>query len=239
MKRLSRTLHSFALLALAIGASTAVQAAEHSFESLATLHVKPASLETFEATLRDNVQHARTEPGNLSFSLFQAKDDPTTLYVLEQWKDKSAYQAHLKQPKLLAMHELAKTALQGSIGHMTLRAVGPGSDVQPAHIDNPTTTSDLFVFLTVKPQALHQFRANVSQVIPTFRAAPGNLAFDIFQDKDHPEQMVQLERWGSEALHQDNLKRPVIQTIRTGYAATLAKPMGEGRVLLNDIGAGA
>lgn len=110
--------------------------------------------------------------------------------------------------------------------------------MQPAHIDNPAGTSDLLVFLSVKPEALHQFTANVAQVIPTFRAAPGNLAFDIFQDVDHPEQMVQLERWSSEELHQANFKRPVIQTIRTGYAATLAKPMLDGRVLLRDISQG-
>jgi quinol monooxygenase YgiN len=235
MPNLSRTLQGLAALALATGIATAAQAAEPAFESLATLHVKPASMATFEAALRANALAAKGAPGNLSFSMFHAKTDPNTVYVLEQWKNKAAYEAHLKQPELLAMHEVAKTALQGSIGHMTLRPVGPGSDVQPAHIDNPASTSDLLVFLTVKPGSLHQFKANVSQVIPTFRKAEGNLAFDVFQDRDHPEQMVQLERWSSEALHQDNLKRPVIDTIRTGYKATLAKPMMDGRVLLDDI----
>lgn len=222
-------------LALATLITATAQAADQPFESLATLHVKPEALTAFTATLRDNVTAARTEPGNLSFSLFQSKSDPNTLYVLEQWQSKDAYDAHLKSPKLLAMHDVAKTALQGGIGHMTLKQVGPGSDVQPAHVADPASTSDLLIFLSVKPGSVHQFRANVSQVIPTFRAAPGNLAFDIFQDVDHPEQMVQLERWSSEELHQANFKQPVIQTIRTGDAATLAKPMQDGRVYLRDI----
>ena len=234
----SLTLKTLSTLALATLISATAQAAEKPFESLATLHVKPASLSQFETTLRANVAAARTEPGNLSFSLFQSQSDPNTLYVLEQWQSKAAYDAHLHSPKLLAMHEVAKTALEGTIGHMTITNVGPGSDVQPGHIANPAGTSDLLVFLSVKPDSLHQFRANVAQVIPTFRAAPGNLAFDIFQDVDHPAQMVQLERWTNEDLHQANLKRPVIQTIRTGYAATLAKPMADGRVLLRDISEG-
>jgi quinol monooxygenase YgiN len=50
--------------------------------------------------------------------------------------------------------------------------------------------------------------------------------------------MVQLERWTNQDLHQANLKRPVIQTIRTGYAATLAKPMADARVSSRDISEG-
>ncbi|MFF7709932.1 antibiotic biosynthesis monooxygenase [Pseudomonas sp. NPDC007930] len=226
----------FSTLALAMGMAAMAQAAP--FESLATLQVKPEQLQPFISALRANAEAARHEPGNLSFSLFQAQSSPTTLYVLEQWGSTQAYQAHLKQPKLLAMHALARSALVGGIEHRSLRGLGPGSDTQPAVVANPAGTSDLLVFLNVKPGALHQFRANVAQVIPTFRAAPGNLAFDIFQDRDHPEQMVQLERWADEQQHQANLQRPVIQTIRSGYAATLATPMLQGRVLLKDITAG-
>jgi len=235
MKLLPRPLYALAALALATGIATAAQAAEPAFESLATLHVVPAHLATFEASLRDNAASARTQPGNLSFTVFQSQTDVNTLYVLEQWKDKAAYQAHLKQPKLLAMHELAKTALQGSIGHMTIQDIAPGSDVQPGNVKNAAATSNVLVFLTLKPDALEKVRGTIAQVTPTFRGAPGNLAFDVFQDQDHPEQLVQLERWGTEALHQQNLKRPVIQTIRAGYSDTLAKPMLPGRVMVKDI----
>ncbi|WP_213879313.1 antibiotic biosynthesis monooxygenase [Pseudomonas sp. dw_358] len=228
-------LKTLSALTLATLFSAAAQAAEPTFESLATLHVKPASLSAFEASLQGNAAAAKAQPGNLSFSVFESKADPTTVYVLEQWQNKAAYNEHLKSPKLLAMHALAKTALQGGIEHMTLQGVGPGTDVQPTKIDDQSATSDLFVFLTVKPGSLDQFKANVSQVIPTFRKADGNVAFDIFQDVDHPEQMVQLERWSNEDLHQANLKRPMIDTIRAGYKETLAKPMASGRVLLRDI----
>lgn len=235
MKHLPHPLRALAALALAAGIATSAQAAEPAFESLATLHVLPDHLASFEAALRDNAAAARAEPTNLSFTIFQAKADPGTLYVLEQWQDKAAYQAHLQSPKLLAMHELAKTALQGSIGHMTIADIAPGSDVQPKQLANANATSNLLVFLTVKPGALPQVRSTIAKVAPAFREAPGNLAFDVFQDQDHPGQLVQLERWGSEAQHQANLKRPVIQTIRAGYAGTLAKPMLSGRVLVDDV----
>ncbi|MGY4490413.1 putative quinol monooxygenase [Pseudomonas sp. TE3610] len=230
-----KSLHALAALALATGITATAQAAEPIFESLATLHVVPAQLASFTAALRDNAAHARTEPGNLSFSLLQSQTDPDTLYVLEQWKDKAAYDAHLKQPKLVAMHELAKTALLGSIDHTTLHPIAPGSDPQPAHIDHSPTTSNVLLFLTLKPGALDSVRSTIAQVSPTFRAAPGNQVFDVYQDQEHPEQLVQVERWTDEAQHQENLKRPVIQLIRAGYKDTLAKPMMSGRVPVNDI----
>lgn len=235
MKYMPRPLRALATLAMACGIAATAHAAEPAFESLATLHVVPAQLASFTTILRDNAAAARTQPGNLSFTIFQSKADPDTLYVLEQWKDKAAYQAHLQQPKLLAMHEVAKTALQGGIGHMTIQDLAPGSDVQPGNVQNRAATSNLLVFLTLKPGALDSVRANIASVTPAFRGAPGNLAFDVFQDQDHPEQLVQLERWGTEALHQDNLKRPVIQSIRAGYKDTLAKPMLSGRVRVTDI----
>lgn len=230
-----KSLHALAALALATGITATAQAAEPIFESLATLHVVPAQLASFTTALRDNAAHARTEPGNLSFSLLQSQTDPDTLYVLEQWKDKAAYDAHLKQPKLVAMHELAKTALQGCIDHTTLHPIAPGSDPLPAHIDHSPTTSNVLLFLTLKPGALDSVRDTIAQVSPTFRAAPGNQVFDVYQDQEHPEQLVQVERWTDEAQHQENLKRPVIQLIRAGYKDTLAKPMMSGRVPVNDI----
>ncbi|WAH57769.1 LysR family transcriptional regulator [Pseudomonas silvicola] len=113
------------------------------------------------------------------------------------------------------------------------------NDLRAGHLDvliSPLSgTSNLMVFLSVKPGSLDKVRDTITRVTSNFRGAPGNVAFDVFQDQDHPRQLVQLERWGNEALHQDNLKRPVIQTIRTGYEGTLDKPMRSGRVLIKDI----
>ncbi|MDE1179879.1 antibiotic biosynthesis monooxygenase [Paraburkholderia sp.] len=205
------------------------------FENLATLHVKHAELASFEQALRRNATDARHAPGNISFTIFQSRSAPDTLYVLEQWKDAAAYNVHMAQPALLAMHEAAKADLDGPISHMRIVSATPGDGFQPKQVDGAAQTSNVLVFLSVKPDASAQFHSDIAAVTPTFRAAPGNISFDIYQNADDPNQMVQLERWTTDATHDANLKRPVISTIRADYALTLAKPMMNGRVLLKDI----
>jgi quinol monooxygenase YgiN len=205
------------------------------YANLSTLHVKPAQLQPFLQALRHNAVDARREAGNLSFTVFESTMSATTLYVLEQWRDQAVYEAHMKQPALLAMHKAASEDLDGGISHMRIVPVTSDSGLQPRQIDRADQTSNVLVFLSVKPMEASKFRDDVSKVTPTFRSAPGNLSFDVYQNVDDKNEMVQLERWTTEATHQDNLKRPVIQTIRSGYAITLAKPMLDGRVLLKDV----
>ncbi len=205
------------------------------YSNLSTLHVKAAQLQPFLQALRHNAANAREEAGNLSFTVFQSTTSPTTLYVLEQWKDQAAYQAHMKQPALLDMHKAAKADLDGGISHMRIVPATSDAGIQPKQIDHADQTSNVLVFLSVKPDESAKFHADVNEVSPTFRAAPGNVSFEVYQNADDKNQMVQLERWTTESTHQDNLKRPVIQTIRSGYAVTLAKPMLDGRVLLKDV----
>lgn len=219
----------------ALAATAASAPGDAPYANLSTLHVKPAELASFETALRRNAADARGEPGNVSFTVFQSIASPGTLYVLEQWKDQAAYQAHLAQPALLQMHVAAKTDLDGSISHMRIVPATADAGLQPKHVEQASQTSNVLVFLSVKPTKSREFHSDVSSATPIFRAAPGNIAFDVYQNADDPNQMVQLERWTTEATHQANLKRPVIDTIRSGYAVTLAKPMLDGRVLVKDI----
>ncbi|SDR52083.1 Quinol monooxygenase YgiN [Paraburkholderia fungorum] len=205
------------------------------YENLSTLHVKSSALKPFETVLRQNAADARHAPGNISFTIFQSLSTPSTLYVLEQWSTEAAYKVHMQQPALLAMHKAAQDDLDGPISHMRIAPVSPGDDSQPKEITHADQTSNVLVFLSVKSAAEKQFRTDIANVTPTFRAAPGNISFDVFEDTGHADSMVQLERWTSDATHQANLKRPIIGTIRADYALTLATPMMNGRVLLKDI----
>ncbi len=205
------------------------------YANLSTLHVKAAQLQPFLQALRHNAANARKEAGNLSFTVFQSESAPTTLYVLEQWKDQAAYETHMTQPALLEMHKAAQADLEGGISHMRIVPATADAGIQPKQIDHANLTSNLLVFLSVKASESSKFHADVAKVTPIFRAAPGNIAFDVYQNVGDSNEMVQLERWTTDATHQENLKRPVIQTIRAGYAVTLAKPMLDGRVLLKDV----
>ncbi len=205
-------------------------------EMLTELHVKPAALKPFLKVMRENVAHARTEPGNLAFDIFQTRDDATTLYVLEQWQDPKFAKAHLTQPTLLAMHKAAKEDLTGTISPMVLHGLSPTTgDRKEKPIGDAAATQNVLVYLSLKPNERQTMIDGFTKTVPTFRAAPGNIAFDVFQDAADPDTMVQLERWTNADSHNANLKRPVIGEIRGVFAQTLAKPLMSHRALLKDV----
>lgn len=205
-------------------------------ELLTELHVKPNELAPFMKVMRANVAHARTEPGNIGFDVFQSSDKQPTLYVLEQWQDPKFTKAHLQEPTLLAMHKVAKTDLTGTITPMVLHPLSAGTGASKLDsVAAPAATENVLVYLSIKPGKRQTLIDGFTKTVPTFRAAPGNIAFDIFQDVTDPNTMVQFERWTTPATHQANFKRPVIGQTRSVFAETLAKPLMSHRALLRDV----
>jgi len=222
------------VLAAAVPAARA-DAPDAPIEGLATLHVRPDHMQDFLASLRANAVHAREETGNVGFVIFQPESGGSTLYVLEQWSSESAYQAHLKQPALLAMHKVAATDLASPIEHMFLSPVTPDTGRATVSIASPSVSRNILVLLSAKPEKKSELVNGFDTLLPQFRSAPGNLSFDVYQSREQANTLVLLERWQDVAAHQANLKRPVITKIRAVYAESLAKPLMSGRLLLKDI----
>lgn len=205
------------------------------FENLATLHVATGRLAHFLAALRANAVAARASDGNIGFNIFQNDASPNTLYVLEQWQDAAAYGVHMKQPALLAMHVAAKTDLQGAIERQILQPASAGTGPYWARPDMPQAVDIAFVELQVKPGMRDALLAKLAPLVPVFRAAPGNVSFDIYKTLDDPNGLVQIERWSTKQTHAANLKRPVIKDIRAAFSETLARSLADSRAELRDV----
>lgn len=205
------------------------------FENLATLELRPGAKRPFLAALRANATAARASAGNIGFNIFEKIGSPDTLFVLEQWQDAAAYRAHLQQPALLAMHAAAKSALQGPILRQFLRPASAGTGPVWARPDDPGKTADVLVELKVKPGLRDALLERLAPLVPIFRAAPGNVSFDLYKVMDDPDGLVQIERWVDKAAHVANLKRPVIARTRAAFGETLARPLAQSRADLRDV----
>lgn len=69
---------------------------------LATLQVKPDSMEAIMKAVAPCIDATRLEAGNISYDLFQSTTEENTLVFVERWKDQAAIDNHFKQPHLLA-----------------------------------------------------------------------------------------------------------------------------------------
>ena len=72
---------------------------ENHMVRLAKLVIDSAQLDNYKAALKEGIETAvRLEPGVLTLYAVSEKDHPTHFTILEIYKDKAAYEAHLKTP---------------------------------------------------------------------------------------------------------------------------------------------
>jgi quinol monooxygenase YgiN len=72
---------------------------------VATLTIKPGSLEALRGPAAACMAETRKEKGCISYELFASLDDPQKLVFIEQWETREDLTAHSKQPHLLAWRD--------------------------------------------------------------------------------------------------------------------------------------
>lgn len=67
---------------------------------IATLTIKPGSLDALRGPAADCIAETRKESGCISYELFASVTDPEKLVFVEQWESRDALTAHSRQPHL-------------------------------------------------------------------------------------------------------------------------------------------
>ena len=69
---------------------------------LATVQVRPESLEAALTQSQEHVLRSRAEPGCISHGVHQSHDDPNRIVFVERWADRAAMTAHFGVPEARA-----------------------------------------------------------------------------------------------------------------------------------------
>ena len=72
---------------------------------VATLTIKPGSLEALRAPAAACIAETRKEPGCIAYELLASVDNPEKLVFVEKWETREALTAHSKTPHLAAWRE--------------------------------------------------------------------------------------------------------------------------------------
>lgn len=72
---------------------------------VATLTIKPGSLEALREPAAACVAETRKERGCISYELFASLDDPEKLVFVEKWETREDLTAHSRQPHLAAWRD--------------------------------------------------------------------------------------------------------------------------------------
>ena len=80
---------------------------------IATIFIKPGSLEQVLPLAKTCIDATRQEEGCLSYDLHQSVTDENTLVFVERWKDQDAINVHFMEPHLTAWIEAGKPFITG------------------------------------------------------------------------------------------------------------------------------
>lgn len=72
---------------------------------IATITIKPGSLEALRAPAAACMAETRKEKGCVSYELFSSVADPDRLVFVEKWETREDLTAHSKQPHLVAWRD--------------------------------------------------------------------------------------------------------------------------------------
>jgi len=78
---------------------------------VATLKIQDGKVDEAVAELTSVIEATHDEEGCLSYVLHRDINDPSTLVFIERWASQDALNAHIQQPHMLKMVELAGTLL--------------------------------------------------------------------------------------------------------------------------------
>lgn len=72
--------------------------------------IKPERLSDTLAAFADLAEETRKEPGTTVFDVYRARQEPTSVVLIEYWADQDAIDVHMKQPHTLRFLERVRDA---------------------------------------------------------------------------------------------------------------------------------
>src|SRR3954454_20299595 len=85
------------MVAAALAGGAVAQQADGQYVQVAEIEIDVVQLDAYRAAVQEQIDAAiRKEPGVLALYAASEKDDPTHVRVFEVYRDRSAYEAHLR-----------------------------------------------------------------------------------------------------------------------------------------------
>lgn len=197
--------------------------------------IRDDAFKNFYPVLLEDVKQGRLEDGNIAFDMYQPEDGGSDLFLVERWKNRTAFEEHLKFPYVKAVLATRPTALRGGEKPNALFLTELSPRAPHKIISSPATTRNVIAVLRLKPEARHAFVKALLDTVKPVRAAPGNFAFDVYQDIENQNTLVIVQRWENAAVYEAHTRQPYNKTLNAISETSLTHPLGQGWHLVRDV----
>ncbi|HEY5749268.1 MAG TPA: antibiotic biosynthesis monooxygenase family protein [Chryseolinea sp.] len=181
---------------------------------LTRFDVKPDHQTAFRKVVSDYVGRSLDQESNVLSEAYYEQEDPSVLWIIERWSNKSELEKAGQSASFKAMESLAKTALSKQVEKIDIKDLEPISKQQWRNVvvktDDPIT---IMLFVDAKAGTEHNFKAVYHTAMPQFRHEPGVITYQLSQLETDSTQFVTYEKFRNEDAFQYHLKFPPIQPV--------------------------
>lgn len=153
--------------------------------------VAPAAAAQAAALARQHAEASRKEAGNVAFEMFAETGRPNRLAILEAWRDKPAYEAHVAASSTAAFRDKLQPLLISGTGARVLS----GFSVAPPTAQPGPEAVFVLTHVDVPPPQKDQAIELQKTLATAARKDDGNLWFDVLQQNDRPNHFTLFEAW--------------------------------------------
>ncbi len=210
-----------------------VSSSEATYQHIALAKIKDDKWDKYVDAMHNNIAHTHQEAGNILFTLFQPEDGSHQVLFMERYKNRAAFEKHLKAEYL--PEAVNKEAVIGKMEIDELQEVPEIPAVEPQNSDDIVTPRNVIVFFDVKPEKRNAFIKAIAELTPHSRQAKGNVRFNIFQQVNDINKFVLLESWDSIANHKTHLAQDYSQKFNKAVDDYFVTDPMKSRFLAKDI----
>lgn len=175
---------------------------------LAQFIAAPGRADVVRDALLQLVGPTREEPGNVSYDLHQLKNNPAAFYLLGNWTEQPALDAHLASAHVrscLTEHIAREIVAPYTLWRAQMLSEPDTNPDRSRPVGDSPTQVTLVPFFTIKPQEETAVGRSHLEMVGLTRAEPGCLGYDLYQSVDDPSLMFLYENWTDQSALDEHM----------------------------------
>lgn len=185
--------------------------------------IAPQTRDAFITAMRNNATQSRKEDANREFDVAEPGGSDPTLVLFESWRDRAGYQQHEASQHVAPVLALVPTSFAKPERKYFLQNVPGLPAPERPNVTNPNPTHNVVARLEVTDAQHSAFVDAAATAIEQARHQPGNLAFNVYQQRDDLNAFVIYERWADDKAYQQHQAQPATQAFHNVVTAALAQ----------------
>lgn len=155
------------------------------------VELMPNALASGAALLKRYRQASRKDDGNLRFDVFAEIARDNRFVIIEAWRDKVAFDAHMQSAASVQLREKLTTIQDAPVDQRVTHALYLKQDAN----ENRAGAIYVVTHIDVIPPGTAACMAALKSMSTDIAEDPGNISYDALQQADHANHFTIVEEW--------------------------------------------